>query len=50
VGYIPIVRYISRIAKRKLNILHYAFGLKDLKVMHGNRPELLKGNNQITEI
>jgi len=35
---------VSRIAKRKLDILHYASELKDLKVMPGNRLELLKGN------
>lgn len=35
---------ISRIAKRKLDILHYANEIKDLKAMPGNRLELLKGN------
>ena len=35
---------ISRIAKRKLDILHYVSELKDLKAMPGNRLELLKGN------
>jgi toxin HigB-1 len=34
---------ISRIAKRKLDILHYANEIKDLKAMQGNRLELLKG-------
>ncbi len=35
---------VSRIAKRKLDILHYASEIKDLKAMPGNRLELLKGN------
>ncbi len=35
---------VSRIAKRKLDILHYASELKDLKAMPGNRLEFLKGN------
>ena len=35
---------LSQIAKRKLDILHYASELKDLKAMPGNRLELLKGN------
>ena len=35
---------VIRIAKRKLDILHYASELKDLKAMPGNRLELLKGN------
>ena len=35
---------ISRIAKRKLDILHYAAELEDLKAPPGNRLELLKGN------
>ena len=34
---------ISRIAKRKLDILHYAAELGDLKAPPGNKPELLKG-------
>jgi len=37
-------RSISRIAKRKLDILHYAAELEDLKAPPGNRLELLKGN------
>lgn len=35
---------VSRIAKRRLDILHYAFDLKDLKAIPGNRLEVLKGN------
>ena len=35
---------VSKIAKRRLDILHYAADLKDLKVMPGNRLEILKGN------
>ncbi|MHB1274638.1 MAG: type II toxin-antitoxin system RelE/ParE family toxin [Candidatus Humimicrobiaceae bacterium] len=35
---------VSRIVRRKLDILHYASELKDLKVMPGNRLEILKGN------
>ena len=35
---------VSRIAKRRLNILHYASDLKDLKAMPGNKLEILKGN------
>lgn len=35
---------ISRIVKRKLDILHYASELKDLKAMPGNKLELLKGD------
>ncbi len=35
---------VSGIAKRKLNILHYASEIKDLKAMPGNRLELLKEN------
>ena len=35
---------ISKIAKRKLDILHYAADLKDLRAMPGNRLEILKGN------
>ncbi len=36
--------HISRIAKRKLDILHYANEIKDLKVMSGNRLKLLKAD------
>lgn len=36
--------YVSRIAKRKLDILHYAYELEDLKVIPGNRLESLKGD------
>lgn len=35
---------VSRIAKRRLDILNYAFDLKDLKAIPGNRLEVLKGN------
>jgi len=35
---------ISKIAKRKLDILHYAADIKDLRAMPGNRLEILKGN------
>jgi toxin HigB-1 len=35
---------LSKIAKRRLDILHYAADLKDLKAMPGNRLEILKGN------
>ena len=35
---------ISRIAKRKLDILHYAIELGDLKAPPGNKLEFLKGN------
>ena len=35
---------VSRIAGRKLDILHYAAELEDLKAPPGNRLELLKGN------
>lgn len=37
-------RAIERVARRKLDILHAAERLKDLKVPPGNRLELLKGN------
>ncbi len=36
--------HISRIAKRKLDILHYANDIKDLKVMPGNRLKCLKAD------
>jgi len=35
---------LSKIAKRRLDILHYAADLKDLKAMPGNRLEILQGN------
>jgi proteic killer suppression protein len=35
---------VSKIAKRRLDFLHYAADLKDLKIMPGNRLEILKGN------
>ena len=35
---------VNKIAKRKLDILHYASEIKDLKAMPGNRLEPLKGN------
>jgi proteic killer suppression protein len=35
---------VKRIAKRRLDILHYASDLKDLKAMPGNKLEILKGN------
>jgi proteic killer suppression protein len=35
---------ISKIVKRKLDIINYASELKDLKAMPGNKLELLKGN------
>jgi len=35
---------VSRIARRKLDILQYASELKDLRAMPGNRLESLKGN------
>jgi toxin HigB-1 len=35
---------VSRIAKRRLDILHYAFDLKDLGAIPGKRFEALKGN------
>ncbi|MCD6397929.1 MAG: type II toxin-antitoxin system RelE/ParE family toxin [Spirochaetaceae bacterium] len=35
---------ISRITKRKLDMLHYAVALGDLKAPPGNRLELLKGD------
>ncbi len=35
---------ITKIAKRKLDILHYAAELDDLRAPPGNRLELLKGN------
>jgi toxin HigB-1 len=35
---------VSRIAKRRLDILHYAFDLKDLDAIPGNRLETLKGS------
>jgi len=35
---------VSKITKRRLDILHYAFELKDLMAIPGNRLEILKGN------
>ena len=35
---------VSNIAKRKLDMLHYAVKLEDLKAPPGNRLEALKGN------
>jgi toxin HigB-1 len=40
IGWMPI----REIAKRKLDILHYANDIKDLKVMPGNRLKLLKAD------
>jgi len=39
-GWMPV----SRIARRKLDILQYASELKDLKAMPGNRLKSLKGD------
>lgn len=35
---------VSKIVKRKLDLLHYASELKDLRSMPGNRLEQLKGD------
>lgn len=35
---------VNRMAKRKLDMLHYAANLNDLKVPPGNHLEALKGN------